>query len=56
MAKFRVHYKLVCEGILDIEARDEEEAREDLLSDYLRLYKDSDFDDVNIIEVEEVKD
>lgn len=55
MAKYRVHYKLVCEGHLDFEVENEDEAREALLNDYRALYEKSDFDDVDVVNIEEVQ-
>jgi hypothetical protein len=54
--KFRVHYKLVCEGSLDFEVESEDEAREALLNDYRALYEKSDFDDVDVVQIEEVQE
>lgn len=51
--KYRVHYRLVCEGSLVFDVDSEEEAREALLNDYRALYERSDEDDVVIVEIEQ---
>jgi hypothetical protein len=52
MPKYKVHYKLVCEGNLTFDVANEDEAREALVGDYRALYEGSDYDDVDIVEIE----
>lgn len=54
MPKYRVDFKMKCEGFIFIEADSPEEAREDAREDYENLWRECDVDQLDITEITEV--